>query len=467
MNLLDALGAVLDPPGLLTGAADLAPYLDDPITRARGEAVAVARPASTEAVAAVMAAAAAHGAHVTARGGGTGFVGGAVPGPGQPAIVLSLERMRRIRAVDAVGATMIAEAGVALAAAREAADAAGLQLPIVHGGAGSATIGGTVATNAGGLNVVKYGMARQHVLGLEVVLADGRIWHGLRALRKDNAGYDLKQLFIGTEGTLGIVTAAALALAPRPLARATALAAVASPEEALTLFGLLRRRLGDLVAACELIPRSALELHFARRPEARDPFATPHGYMVLLEVESPAEALDLEPLAEAALAQALEADIAVDVIVARSERERAELWALREGLAEAQATDPRVLKSDTAVPVAQTAAFVAEASRAVEALMPGAVPVPFGHIGDGNIHFNVLAPAAMATEDFLAHKARLAASIAEVSVALGGSIAAEHGIGRDKRDLLATVRGGVEHDLAAALKQALDPAGRLNPGKVV
>ncbi|GAB5374300.1 MAG: FAD-binding oxidoreductase [Acuticoccus sp.] len=467
MSLLDDLANDLDAPGLLTAPDAIAPYLADPITLAKGLAVAVARPADTAAVAAVVRTSARHGVRITPRGGGSGFVAGAVPlAEAAPSLVLSLERMGRIRALDPVDETMVVEAGCILAAAREAAADAGLSLPIAHGGAGSAMIGGTIATNAGGLNVVRHGMTRRHVLGLEVVLADGRVWDGLRVLRKDNAGYDLKQLFIGSEGTLGIITAAALALSPRPRATATGLLAVADPEAALALFADLRRRLGDLIGAFELIPRAALALHFARRPQARDPLpAAP--WLVLLEIESPAEGLDLDALLERALAATLEAGLVADAILARSERERAELWSLREGLAEAQATNPRVLKSDTSVPVSATAAFIATAGREVAALMPGATPVPFGHIGDGNIHFNVLAPPEMATEAFLAAKPDLTALIAGTSVALGGSIAAEHGIGRDKRALLARVRSGVERDLALGLKHLMDPDARLNPGKIV
>lgn len=467
MNHLAALAGLVDPPGLLAEADDIAPYLVDPVTRPEGAAVAVVRPADAGAVAAVMRYCAANGLAVTPRGGGSGFVGGAIPGPDTPSIVLSVERMQRVRSLNPVDETMVVEAGCVLAVARQAAADAGLSLPISHGGAGTAMIGGTIATNAGGHNVVKYGMARQHVLGLEVVLADGRVWDGLRTLRKDNAGYDLKSLFIGSEGTLGVVTAAALRLSPAPLARATALAAVNDPAAALALFSLVRLRLGDLVGAFELIPRAALDLHFARHPDARDPFDERHGWLVLLEVESPAAGLDVDPLLEAALGTAFEAGLVRNAVLAFSERERDELWSLREGLAEAQATNPRVLKSDTSVPVSATARFVAMASERVAAAMPGATPVPFGHIGDGNIHFNVLAPEGMATDDFLAGKARLARAIAEVSVALGGSIAAEHGIGRDKRAALAEVRSKVERDLAARLKLAMDPEGLLNPGKVV
>jgi len=467
VSLLGDLAGLVDPTGLLGDPADIAPYLVDPVTHADGAAEAVVRPADTAGVAAVVGYCAANGVAVTARGGGSGFVGGAIPLPEGPAIILSLERMRRVRALDPVDETMVVEAGCVLAAARERAAEAGLILPIAHGGAGSAMIGGTVATNAGGHNVVKYGMTRQHVLGLEVVLADGRVWDGLRTLRKDNAGYDLKGLFIGSEGTLGIVTAAALRLSPAPAARATALAAVGDPEAALRLYALIRRRLGDLVAAFELIPRAALDLCFARHPGLRDPFGERHGWMVLVEIESPAVGLAVDPLLEMALAAALEEGLVADAVLARSERERGDLWALREGLAEAQATNPRVLKSDTSVPVSATARFVTMASRVVAMAMPGATPVPFGHIGDGNIHFNVLAPEGMATADFIAAKPSLAAMIARASVTLGGSIAAEHGIGRDKRAALAKVCSDVERDLAGRVKRALDPDGRLNPGKVV
>ena len=252
-----------------------------------------------------------------------------------------------------------------------------------------------------------------------------------------------------------------------PATRATALVAVADPDAALTLFASLRRRLGDLIAAFELIPRAALKLHFARRPEARDPFAEPHGWQVLLEAESPLAGLDLAGFVESALAAGFESGLVRDALIAASDRERADFWSLREGLAAAQAPDPRVLKSDTSVPVSATARFVAAASEAVAAVLPGAVPVPFGHIGDGNIHFNVLAPPTMSTEAFLERKPMLAAEIARVSIAFGGSIAAEHGIGAEKRAALAAFRSPAEMDLARRIKTALDPSGTLNHGKVV
>ncbi|MEO1103674.1 MAG: FAD-binding oxidoreductase [Pseudomonadota bacterium] len=466
MRLLDALDGILGPGGLATGE-ELAAALEDPITRTRGTAVALAKPRSTDEVSAVVRACAEAGARIVPRGGGSGFVAGAIPRQDGENVILSLARMNRIRSVDTADETMTVEAGVVLAAAREAAAEHDLLLPVAHGGEGSAQIGGTIATNAGGHNVLKYGMTRAHVLGLEAVLADGTVWDGLRPLRKDNAGFDLKQLFIGTEGTLGIVTAATLRLSPAPRADVTALAAVTDPAAALALFQALRRRLGDLIAAFELMPRAALALHFERHPEARDPFDTPHGWVVLVELASPAEGLDLDSLVEGALGAALEAQTVRDVIIARSGRERDALWSLREGLAEAQAVSPRVLKSDTAVPVSRTPEFIAAATRAVAEVIPGATPLPFGHIGDGNIHFNVLAPEAMTTADFLAERPRLISAIDAATIALGGTIAAEHGIGSVKRTALAALRSHEDQALARALKHALDPAGRLNPGKVL
>ena len=464
---IKALGRLLGDQGVLTAPHDMAPYLSDALGLFHGEALCVARPRHTEEVAETLRIAARHGLSVTPAGGRTGFCGGAVPGAQNPHIVVSLERMRRIRAIDTVNDALIADAGCTLAEIREAADRADRLFPVSHGGEGSSQIGGMIATNAGGNNVLRYGMARTNVLGLEVVLADGTIWDGLRTLRKDNSGYDLKQLFIGSEGTLGIVTGAALALRPRPLARGTALAAVAGPEAALDLYAHMCGEIGELISAFELMPKIGVDLHLARRGGGSDPFAGAHPWMVLVELETVIRRLDPADLLEETLAAAFEKGLAHDAVVARSEDQRRRLWALREGLAEAQVANPCALKSDTSVPVGATAEFVRRAGEAVEAVLPGAVPVPFGHVGDGNIHFNVLAPDGMGPAEFAAVAPRLAGAIRDVALSCGGSIAAEHGLGQAKRDAAAACKPPVEIEMMRRIRRALDPAGRMNPGKIV
>lgn len=464
---LEAFAALLGQGGVLTAQHDTAPYLTDLLQLYRSEALYVVRPRDTGEVAEILRLAARHGLAVTPAGGRTGFCGGAIPDARRPHLILSLERMRRIRSVDQVNDVLVADAGCTLAEVRQAADAADRLFPVSHGGEGTSQIGGMIATNAGGNNVLRYGMTRAHVLGLEVVLADGTVWDGLRALRKDNAGYDLKQLFIGSEGTLGIVTAAALALRPKPLARGTALAAVAGPQAALDLFVHMRGRAGELISAFELMPKVGIDMHLARSGSGRDPFAGAHEWMVLIELETVIGQLDLADLLEQALAGGFEEGLVQDAIVTQSQAQRAELWALREGLAEAQASNPRALKSDTSVPLAASADFVRRAGEAVEAVLPGAIPVPFGHVGDGNIHFNVVAPPGMDATAFAAVAPKLAEAIREATLSFGGSIAAEHGLGQGKRDAAAATKPPAEIDMMRRIKRALDPEGRMNPGKIV
>ena len=462
-QLVSLLGA----DAVLTDPADTAPYRSDLLQRYHGSALAVVRPRCTDDVSRTVGLCAANKVAITPYGGGTGFCGGAIPIPDRPHIVLSLERMRQIRSADPAGDTMVAEAGCTLAQVRQAADDINRLFPVSHGGEGTSQIGGMIATNAGGNNVVLYGMARAQILGLEVVLADGTIWNGLRALRKDNSGYDVKQLFIGSEGTLGIVTAATLALRQKPVARATALAAVAGPQEALDLYVHLRAHCAGLIAAMELIPRAGLDLHFARLPSPVEPFRDGHGWMVLIELETIIPDLDLAPLLEARLVSALERGTAHDVVIAQSETQRLAFWALREGIAEAQASNRRVLKSDTAVPVSASAAFIREATHRVGNILPGATPIPFGHLGDGNIHFNVLAPADMETEQFQGHLPALTQTIEAAALALGGTISAEHGLGQSKRASVAATKPEIDIEMMKRIKAAFDPDNRLNPGKVI
>ncbi len=417
------------------------------------------RPGSTAEAAAVVAACAAAGVPMVASGGNTGFCGGSIPDASGTQVVIALSRMNRVRWIDADGYAIAVDAGCVLATARAQAQAVGRLLPLSHGGEGSSQVGGNLATNAGGLNVLRYGMARELVLGLEVVLADGRILDMMRALRKDNTGYDLKQLFVGAEGTLGLITGAVLKLFPLPARRETALAALADPARAVALLARTREALGETVCAFELVPRTGLELTLEFDRGARDPLPAPHPWYALIEVEG--EGLGL------ALESALASGLVADAVVAQTEAQRLSLWRMRENLAMAQVADASNLKNDTSVPVAAIAAFIERASAAVAREVPGVRPIPFGHVGDGNIHFNLSRPSGMPPGQFVACWPRLVAAVEGAALALGGSISAEHGIGISKRGALRAARSTLELDLMRSLKQALDPRGLMNPGKLL
>ncbi|MGV7034791.1 FAD-binding oxidoreductase [Methylobacterium symbioticum] len=462
--LLAALRARLGPRHVLTAPEDVAPYLDEQRRLFRGEALAVARPAETAEVAFAVRACAEAGVPVVAQGGNTGLVGGGVPRGG---LVLSLARLDRVRALDPLGATITVEAGAILAEVQAAAEEAGLLFPLSYASRGSARIGGGIATNAGGVAVLSYGNARDLVLGLEVVLADGRVWDGLRALRKDNAGYDLKQLFIGSEGTLGIVTAAVLKLYPRPRSTTVAFAGLASPARALDLFAHLRARCDRDLTAYEVMPPFGLDLVLRHAPGSVRPLAGAHGAYALIEIASSRPEADTRAETEAALAEAMADGVVEDAAVAASEAQNWALWHLRESLPEAQKREGASIKHDVSVPLARLPAFLAEASAACEAEMPGLRVCAFGHFGDGNIHFNLTQPAGMDRGAFLAEWGRFNRIVHDIVHAMGGSIAAEHGVGLLKRDELLRYGDPVGLDLMRKLKAALDPNGVLNPGKVV
>jgi FAD/FMN-containing dehydrogenase len=462
-RFLASLRSALGDDAVLTAPGDRAGYETDLLKARTGRALAILRPRSTDEVAATIRVCVAAGIAVVPQGGNTGFCGGATPPADGSAVVLSTERLNRVRHVDPTGDHMIVEAGVTLADARSEAEKHGKLLALLHGGL-SSRIGGNVATNAGGNNVLRYGMARALVLGLEVVLADGQIWNGLRALAKDNAGTDLKQLFIGTEGTLGIVTAVALKLHPMPQSVATALVAVPDPTAALALLARLRADIGEALSAVELIPRTGLDLHFARIIMAREPFDRPYPWQVLVDLTSASRFFDLDGALEAAVGEALTSGDADDAVVASSQAQRAALWALREGLAVAQVETPGNLKNDTSVPVAAIPAFIRGAEAATRAIVPDCVPIPFGHLGDGNIHFNLNPPPGIDPAAFVAHWPELVIAIEDVATGLGGSIAAEHGLGRSKVAAARRVKPALDLELMRRLKTALDPNGTLNPG---
>lgn len=450
-KLLDLLG----PNGLVTEAADLEGYSIDWRHLFPGKPLAVARPANTAEVAAVVKLCRAHGAAIVPQGGNTGMAGGAVPDASGTQIVLSLSRMNALREVDPVGMTLEAEAGCVLKTAQDAAAAAGRLLPISLAAEGSATIGGVIATNAGGVNVLRYGMARALVLGLEVVLPDGSIADGLRRLRKDNAGYDWKQLFIGSEGTLGIVTAAVLRLMPQPKSSVTALMSVPDPKAALDLLACAQDELGDTISAFELIAGSSLKLvekHFGlRRPIADG------DWFVLIEAASSLSGL--RDAAEAALGNALEQGFAVDGTVAESGRQAADLWQLRERITESEAKEGKSVKHDVSVPIPLIPQFLEEAGAALEREAPGTRVNCFGHLGDGNLHYNVLIDRHASDE--------INRIVHDVVDRFGGSISAEHGIGQYRVAELEKRRSAPELAVARRIKTALDPEDLLNPGKVL
>ncbi len=447
----DALSAIVGSSNVLTAPEDTKPYFTDWRRQYSGSAECVVRPANTEEVSRVVARCAREAVAIVPQGGNTGLVGGSVPSGKGREIVLSLSRMNRIRELDLLNDTATVEAGCVLAAVQEAAAGAGRLFPLSLAAEGSCQIGGNLSTNAGGVNVLRYGGARDQVLGLEVVLPDGRVWNGLRALRKDNTGYDLKQLFLGAEGTLGIITAAVLRLYPRPTATATAWVAVESPRAAVELLARLRGRLGERVSAFELVSRSCLDAVLAYRPEIKDPLGNGAPWFVLTEL---ADSGTPEALQER-VAQALDGH---DAVLAQSVEQSRSLWRIRETIPEAQFAN---VKHDVSVPVSKTPELIERAGRALAAAFPAARVYAFGHVGDGNIHYNV------GPEALLERRAEVNRAVYGVVDALGGSISAEHGLGQLKRDEIQRHKDPLEMELMRALKRALDPEGLMNPGKVI
>lgn len=459
--------AIVGPAHCLTAPEDMAPYLREWRGLYQGAARLVARPATTEEVAAVVRVCAELGLGVVPQGGGTGLVGGSTAYDAEREIVLSLQRLDRIRDIDPIDYAMTLEAGVILKTAQEAAEAVDRLFPLSLGSEGSCRIGGNLSSNAGGLNTVRYGNARDLTLGLEVVLADGRVWNGLNALRKNNAGYDLKHLFIGGEGTLGIVTAATVKLFPRPRQKETAYVAVPDPSAAIRLFAELRAASGDAVSAFELMPRIGVDFALRHTPGLVDPLRERHPWHALAELTSSRPGTDLRAALEATLADALERGDAADAVLAESEAQAANLWRIREGLVEGQRHEGASIKHDVSVPTSRVPAFLAEATPAVERAIPGLRVVAFGHVGDGNVHFNLSQPVGADPAAFLARWEEMNAIVFDVCLRLGGSISAEHGIGRLKRGDLRRAKPAVEIEMMERVKAALDPAGLMNPGKLL
>ena len=466
-TLIERLSAVLGPRGLLTDPADTAAYVEDWRRLYRGRTPAVARPASTEETASVLRLCAEAGAPVVPQGGNTSMVGGATPSEDGREIVLSLGRLNRVRALDPADLSLTVEAGVTLRAAQVAAEEAGCLLPLSISSEGTAQIGGVLATNAGGNNTLRYGNARDLVLGLEVVTAEGAVWNGLRRLRKDNTGYCLRQLFVGSEGTLGVITAAVLRLAPRPRETAVALCALPSPEAALDLLTRLQAHDPGAVQAFEYMAGTGVDFVLKHIPGASLPLSAPAAQYALVELATPRADGGLRALLEEVLEQALREDVILDAAIAESEAQRAGIWRLREEHAEAQKREGASVKNDVSVPVSKVPAFLRAATEACERLMPGIRAVPFGHLGDGNIHFNLEQPEGADPAWFLAQDHAIMDTVNRVVREFDGSFSAEHGVGRLKPYMMPEWRGGTELDLMRRIKAALDPRGILNPGKVL
>ncbi|MGV3570626.1 MAG: FAD-binding oxidoreductase [Ramlibacter sp.] len=466
-SIAEALRGIVGANACLADPQAMAPHVTDYRRVYRGDAACVVFPTGTQQVSEVLAWCQLHGVPVVPQGGNTSLMGGAVPAPDAGAVVLNLSRMNRVLEVDAVNDTLTVQAGVTLHAARAAAEEAGRLFPLRIGSEGSCQIGGNLATNAGGTAVLRYGNMRDLVLGVEAVLPDGRIYSALRGLRKDNTGYDLKQLFVGSEGTLGIITAAVLKLYPLPTAFATAFVAVQDPAAAVRLLGEAKRIAGAAVTTFELVSLPALDLVREYLGGAAAPLPDRHDWMVLVELTGGAQ-----PALDAALQQLLEAGFergwVADAAIAASLAQAQDFWRLREEISDAQTRAGGSIKCDVSVPLSRIADFVRDASAAVLARVPDARMVVYGHMGDGNVHFNPLRPADRAASEFLAaHYEPVSRLVDGMAHAQGGSVSAEHGIGVAKRDDLHLYKSEVELALMRQIKQALDPRNLLNPGKLL
>ena len=464
---MSALTEILGPGAVLTEPSAVEPFLTDHRRLYHGRTIGVALPGTVEQISSLLGYCNEHRIGVVPHGGNTGYCGGATPDESGQQLVLSLKRLNRIRSVDPLNFSLVAEAGCILAQVQRAADEAERLFPLSLGSEGSCQIGGNLSTNAGGTSVLRYGMMRDLVLGLEVVLADGRVLSSLSALRKDNTGYDIRSLFLGAEGTLGVITAASLKLFSKVRASATGFVAVRDVQAAVELLARLREASGDRVSSFELIPRIGIELTTRHIPGVTAPFADVHEWHVLCELTSSRASDNLEEILTGSLQDALESGLVLDAVIAASGRERDAFWKLRETIPEAQRLDGASLKHDISLPVTALPKFVERAARWIEANVPEARLVAYGHVGDGNLHFNLNQAPGSARDAFLARETPIKRVIHDLVRDFGGSFSAEHGIGRLKVAELERYASGVELELMRAVKRALDPNGILNPGKVL
>jgi FAD/FMN-containing dehydrogenase len=466
-HVIEHLKSVVGPSAFLEGIADTAPYCQSWRDDWIGRVPLVLRPRTTEEVASIVEICAKGRVAIVPQGGNTGLTGASQPHADMSEVIVSLSRLNQIRELDVENDTITVEAGVVLKTIQTAADAANRLFPLSLGAEGSCQIGGNLSTNAGGVQVLRYGNARNLVLGLEVVLPDGRTWHGLRALRKDNTGYDLKQLFIGAEGTLGIITAAVLRLFPKPSASETAWIAVDNPAAAVKLLGLMKAQLGDTVTVFELICRAVIDFLLAGVPGHADPMPARHPWYVLMEITGQGAPGSLHGPVSDALAEAVEAGLVRDALIAISGAQSARLWKMREDLAEAQKAAGVGIKHDVSVPVSRIPEFIARTDAELETHYPGIRHCAFGHVGDGNIHYNPLAPVNWEGSRFAGERETVNRIVHDMVIKLGGSISAEHGIGRLRREENEHYKSAVELDLMRSVKQMLDPNGIMNPGKLI
>ncbi|MDI4232034.1 FAD-binding oxidoreductase [Bradyrhizobium sp. Arg237L] len=462
-ELIDKFRAIVGDKYAVTDAADIAPYLVEERNLFQGRSPLVLRPGSTAEVAAICKLASAHRIALVPQGGNTGLVGGQTPHHGE--VVISLKRMDKIREIDTASNTMTCEAGVVLQVAQQRASDVDRLFPLSLGAEGSCTIGGNLSTNAGGTAALAYGVAREMALGLEVVLANGRVLNALSKLKKDNTGYDLRNLFIGAEGTLGIITAVTLKLFPKPRAIETAFVGLKSPADALKLLSISQTEAAGSLTSFELLADIAVDFSIRHGIDIRDPLTSKHPWYVLMELSSPRD--DARDTLEVILAEGMEDGIVDDAVIAANLSQRQGFWKLRDEMSAAQKPEGGSIKHDISVPVAAVPAFIEEANAAVVKLIPGARPVPFGHLGDGNIHYNVSQPIGADSADFLSRWHEVNAVVFDIVLRMGGSISAEHGIGVLKRDELPDVKDKVAIELMRSIKAMLDPLGIMNPGKVL
>ncbi len=460
---LDAIRAIVGPKGIYEGE-DGAPFLSEWRSRWPGKAALIVAPASTEEVAAVVKYCSDNDIAITPQGGNTGLVGGQIPLGDE--ILISLKRMRRIRAIEPLNNTMTVDARVTLSEAQEAASEAGRLFPLSIGSEGSCQIGGVISTNAGGVNVLRYGNTRDLVLGIEAVTPSGEIWHGLKRLRKDNTGYDLKQLFIGGEGTLGIVTGAVLKLLPAPAEKVTVMAGVDDPQAAVALLSHVQNSTGGLASSFEMMARICIDLTLKHIPQTRDPMAQTYPYYVLTEFSS-AQASGLRAVVEDVLAAAMEQGLVKDAVIAENETQAHDFWRIRHSLSEAINGEGLGARHDVSVATSDIPAFLEKAGAAVLKVAPDARIVPFGHIGDGNVHYDILGPVGAAKDVLEPVRPQIESTVYDVIGEFSGSISAEHGVGRHRRESLAKRKSPVEMEMMRAIKKALDPKGIMNPGKML